>query len=376
MNKILYRKSKNGKVLFWKAWSEKNIVFIEHGALGGKSIINQYQTEITNAGKKNERSAEQQAIFEVDALYKEKLRKKYVESVEEMENQKFLPMLAHEANEKTKEKIIYPCIVQKKLNGLRCLAKWENEEVVLISRGNKKFNLPHIKQQLENILPKGWALDGELYYHGFSLQEITSLVKKSQSKTKKLNYYIYDLPLIRNENKVQMSRMGELEHLRKKFNTKKSNIRVVENFVAINWEEIQAFEKLFVAEGFEGAIVRYGRTLYEYGNRSYSLLKVKSFKDDEFEVVGYDVESYNINGKTATGVIWICKNKYKSPDGNYKTFNVRPIGTWEERENMLYKAEKYIGKYLTVKYFNLTPDNIPFHGIGLWFRLEEDMDKH
>ena len=179
------------------------------------------------------------------------------------------------------------------------------------------------------------------------------------------------MPHIRGKNLGQKTRTVELEHMKKL--CKDTNIKIVQNHIANNWEEIVAFEKQFVKEGYEGAIVRFGNEQYEFANRSDHLLKVKSFKDGEFEVVDYDVEESNINGKKISAVVWICKNDIKSPDGTIKTFEVRPKGTFAMRATQLQNVKSYIGKKLTVKYFDRTPDKIPFHGVGVCFRLEEDL---
>lgn len=371
--KTLYQKAKTGKIHFWKAWAEGNEVVVEHGTLDGKSVVNRYTAEPTNVGKKNERNAEQQAIFEVNSLYNKKLDKKYCESIEEAEERKFLPMTAQNTDIPSKKaKITYPCYVQRKYNGLRCMANWRDKHIYLMSRGNKEYVVNHIQDQLKKILDKKDAFDGELYNHSISLQATNSLVKKwRRGESEIINYVIYDYPIINGKSLRQKERIDKLQTLKKL--CKNTNIIIAEIFTANNWEEILAYEKQFIDEGYEGAIVRTFDGEYEFGNRSDSLLKVKTFKDDEFEVVDYDVEISNINGNEIHAVVWICKNKFESPDGTFKTFEVRPKGTFEERAEILRHVNDYIGKKLTVKYFELTPDNIPFHGVGLHFRLDEDL---
>lgn len=371
--KTLYQKAKTGKIHFWKAWTEGPEVVVEHGTMGGKAVVNRYTAEATNVGKKNERNPEQQAIFEVNSLYNKKLDKKYCESIEEAEKGKFLPMLAHSSDVLTKRaKINFPARVQRKYNGLRCMADWRKNNIFLMSRGNKQYKVNHIEEELSKILPKNDALDGELYKHNMALAHVNSFVKKWRpGESEVIEYHVYDYPYINGKSLVQSKRLEALEKLSKKF--KGTHIVYVESYEVNSWEEIESYEKQFVEEGYEGAIVRDMNGTYEFGNRSDSLLKVKTFKDDEFEVVGYDVEISNINDNRIEAVVWICKNKFKSPDGTYKTFEVRPKGTFEERAEMLAHVQDYIGKKLTVKYFELTPDNIPFHGSGVCFRLDEDM---
>ena len=61
-------------------------------------------------------------------------------------------------------------------------------------------------------------------------------------------------------------------------------------------------------------------------------------------------------------VIWICETKEK------KRFSVRPVGTFEERRKLFLKAKSFIGKFLTVKYQELSDYNIPVFGVGIGIR--------
>lgn len=372
--KILYQKARTGKIHQWKAWTNGGEVVVEHGEIGGKLVVNKYNAEPTNVGRANERSAAQQAIFEVKSLYKKKLDKKYCESIEEAKKEKFLPMTAQDTKiESKKRKITYPCYVQRKYNGLRCMANWRDGRVYLMSRGNKRYDVPHIEGALEGVLGKKDALDGELYQKACSLQLINSLVKKwIPEESEIIEYHVYDYPIINGESLIQEERAKALKKLRAEFKHN-PHIKIVETLVANSWEDIVAYERQFVKEGYEGAIVRLRNGVYEFGNRSDSLLKVKTFQDKEFVVVGHKIEESNINGNKISAVVWICKNDMKSPDGTIKTFEVRPKGTFEDRAEQLKNVKDYIGEKLTVKFFDRTPDNIPFHATGIVFRLKEDL---
>jgi DNA ligase-1 len=371
--KTLYQKAKTGKIHFWRGWTENDEVVLEHGTLDGKSVTNRYTAKPTNVGKKNERNGEQQALFEVESQYKKKLDGKYCTTIKEAKRGKFLPMRAKRSDDQNrKDNINFPARVQRKYNGLRCMADWRLENIYLMSRGNKQYHVKHIEEELAKVLPKDDALDGELYKHQMILSDINSLVKKWQPvKSEVIEYHVYDYPIIKGETLIQSERLKKLEELKKK--CQGTHIVVVESYVVNSWKEIEKYAKQFEKEGYEGAIVRDLLGMYEFGYTSDYLLKVKSFKDDEFEVVDYDVEIQNINGRRTEAVVWLCKNKFKSPDGTYKIFEVRPKGTFKDRAKMLKNVKQYIGKKLTVKYFELTKENIPFHGVGLHFRIEEDL---
>ena len=88
---------------------------------------------------------------------------------------------------------------------------------------------------------------------------------------------------------------------------------------------------------------------------SDDLEKVKSFKTDEFEIIG---------GKEGTGtdtgcIIYRCRT---SEGGE---FDARPRGTVEDRQEMFQNLQNDIGKMLTVRYAELSEDGIPQQPVGV-----------
>ena len=102
---------------------------------------------------------------------------------------------------------------------------------------------------------------------------------------------------------------------------------------------------------------------YRFGYRSRSLLKVKNFLDEEYEIVDFTTGV----GKFEGSIVWICK----TDDG--QEFKVVPQGTMEERQEAYETASTHVGEMLKVKFFELTDDGIPRFPVGLGIRLEEDM---
>jgi predicted DNA-binding WGR domain protein len=173
------------------------------------------------------------------------------------------------------------------IHNCRCLGHWENDRVVLLSRGNKEFNIPHIAKELESVLPRGTVFDGEIYVHGVPFQSITSWIKKERPETKDLQYWVYDCYEIGKENKSWKERSEKLLDLLFVANDSRPKIVLVCSQVCTCESEVYAWQKHFVANGFEGAIVRELDAPYEVGHRSNHLLKVKSFDDHEYKIVGF-----------------------------------------------------------------------------------------
>lgn len=342
MDRWLYQKTKSGATNVWRAWNEGSKIFTEYGQLGGKLQVT-VGTECiaTNEGRSNYRNPVEQAIFEVDAMYKNQLRLKYSETIEKSQNVRVQPMLAQDGK---KSSLKFPIDIQRKYDGLRCLKVSVNGEQKLLSRGNKFYSVKHIEEELEKIFPENVMTDGELYIHGVSLQQINSLVKRPQSESQNIEYHIYDIPSDRPWEKRR-------EYLKSIKNT--DCIKIVDTFTVNSQDEIVRFHDQFIQEGFEGAIIRLYGNEYEFGKRSKNLLKWKNFEDKEFKIVG--IESGT--GKMSDCPIFVCKN-----DMNDKTFNVVPLGTMEARKEMF--NDSNIGKYLTVKFIGRTEDGIPKFATG------------
>lgn len=365
---ILYSKTKLNQIYQWSIWTEGSEIHTEYGALNGqlqKAIV---IATPKNIGKTNETTAEQQALLEAQAKYNFKLARKYATSLENAQQEEvFLPMLASDF-EKQKTKIQYPVKIQPKLNGLRCLAFWEEiegkQQVKLLSRAGKIYVLPHIQQILEKILPLNFVLDGELYIHDKSLQSINSLVKKwreGPNGSIKVQYHVYDGfedPTESFNQRWQVITQTILNDL-----ATSSCIKEVSTKTAISQKEVYEWQHKFLTKNYEGAIVRIPSMTYELGHRSRNLLKVKTFQDAEFLIVGHTLGV----GKAANCVTWTCLQE----DG--KTFSVVPKGTLEEREYWANHALSFYGKKLTVKFFERTDANIPQFPIGLGFRIDEDL---
>jgi len=363
---VLYHKGKSGTIYQWRSWTEGARLFTEYGQMGGKLQVAYRDCVGKNVGRSNETTAAEQADAELVSLYKYQLDRKYSRSVEDAEQPLLLPMLAKDF-EKEKKKVQYPVFVQPKFDGVRCLAFMEDGEVVLLSRSGKPYNVPHIKEQLKAlfiVLGDTMVLDGELYIHNTGFQTITSWVKKLRPETAKVEYWIYD---IADDEMAWYERMdmlgiiglylthsGDLSKSLKLSPTGEANCEL----------DVYKFQAEFIEEGYEGAIVRTPDHLYRFGYRSGGLLKVKTFKDAEYEIVGYRAGE----GSYRDCVIWECVDKQSG-----KTFSVNPKGTFEEKADWLANADSYLGGSLKVKYFELTDDGLPRFPVGIGIRMSEDM---
>jgi ATP-dependent DNA ligase len=360
---VLYHKGKAGVIYSWEVSAEGDTITSTAGTLNGLKTVTSKKVEQKNIGKANETSLEDQAIKEAQAMWTYKLERKYSETVEDAQEELFLPMLAQEFDKK-KKKLTYPAYIQPKLDGCRALAHWDGDKVILTSRNGKEWLfVPHINAELEKYLPKNCVLDGELYIDGKSFQEITRLIKKTRPETVQVQYHIYDYPTWYGNpflgNKLRLEELSEL------FRPipLDSPLQKVQTLTVFKEEDVIEYHNLFVSEGYEGAIVRAENGLYLYGYRSNDLLKVKKFDDAEFEIVGHKTGK----GRYVGAVCWRCI----TPEG--MEFDVNPKATIEEKKDLLKNAKNHYGKMLKVRYFGKSEDQVPRFPVGLGIRLEEDM---
>jgi DNA ligase-1 len=367
----LYEKNKEGGLQQWTIRVEGNSIIKEYGKVGGKLQSSAPVAVIgKNIGKANETTPEEQAVKEAQAQWQKKLDKKYSETREEaLGTTKVLPQHANEFG-KHKSKVIYPCFVQRKYNGLNTMVR-EMPGIKLQSRGNKEYSsVQHINNAFAGKVPKNILPLGEIYLHGLTLEETNRRVKKYRGpRSDAMEFHVFDCVVVDQPNMPQDERLALIHELLREVTA--PCIKEVETFIANNEAEVLAYEKQFVEEGFEGAMVRNMKAVYVMGKETYDVLKVKSFQDAEFKIVGYK----SGKGKNLGCVTWLCE----LPDGS-ASFDVEPKGTYEDKAYWFRHADEHIGRMLMVKFYDYSEKGIPsiavgVPGEGFAIRLYEDMDE-
>lgn len=355
---------KNGGLRVWHVFVNDDDIITEYGVLDGKIQTATKKADPKGVGTKAETTGHQQAVKEAEAMYRYRLARKYSLTPQKARLPSELPMLAHKYDEK-REKVKWPADIQRKLDGLRCIARCEDGEVTLYSRSGKILNLPHICKELAAWMDDTTVLDGELYIHGVALQTINSWIPKPGQSLKdesyQIEYHVYDVPAFGGKDELPWKdRFNNLHGM-----IQTSHVKVVETFEVTDEDAAIDIVEIFLAEGYEGGILRTHDGIYDWGHRSSTLLKMKKFVDEEFEVVGYK----DGKGKDKGKVIWLCQNN----DGSEDTFHARPRGTMEQRAEWFKNGDDFIGELLTVRFQRRTKDNIPFLPVGIVFRIDEDL---
>jgi DNA ligase-1 len=371
-----------------------------HGILHGK-VVTSAPITITdgkNKGKKNETTYIQQAILEAKGKWEQKLKREQyiplkmdpkdstyttdeanvcVYSPPDDDNiaypgKQFRPMLATIYSEKTK---MTDFIAQPKLDGVRMNVYMKDDEMRYVSRaGNDINNFVDLKNVFElNKIPENIIIDGELGCFGknpeVSFQEVVGLIKrkdgKEDFKEEYITYVVYDIYDTTRPELTFTERWEVLKSIISSFeqgNNVKVKLCCKKEIVANTTQKIENALDDYLEAGYEGLILRHPNGIYEVDKRSKYLVKCKKFIDFEFKIISFKEG----RGNDHHTIVFVCE----TPEG--KTFSVRPAMTRDKREALFYRAIEtpslVLGKMLTVKYFEMSPANIPRFPIGISIR--------
>ena len=345
----LYKRAVNGKINEWTVETKDNCYRTISGYTDGVKTTSEWTCcSGKNIGKKNETTPEQQTLAEAKAMWDKKVELGSYESISDIDKPKFFnPMLAHKF-EDYEDKIEYPVFSQPKLDGIRCIVKADG----MWSRNGKKIvSAPHIYEAMKPLFEEDPDLifDGELYADKFAndFNAICSLVKKTKPTSEDLKkskeqiqYHIYDMPSYGYDFLVRYNTLWKMEI--------PNCCVLVETILCYSEIKVEELYSKYVNEGYEGQMIRLDKK-YEQ-KRSKSLLKHKSFVDEEYTILGIEEGEGNKTGMVGSFI-------FKSKTGH--TFNASPKYNWEECKELWKQRQELIGKSATVKYFNLTPDGVP-----------------
>lgn len=297
------------------------------------------------------------------------------------------PMLAQVLTDIKSLDYSQPVYVQRKYNGVRVVAMFDNtsKQVVMYSRSRKIYpGFDHIKAELKPVFEhylrehkRAIYLDGEVYKHGVDLQTISGvarrLLKREDDSTIKLDFHMYDLFVPAEPKLGYNQRKDILDAIFSQY--KFDYCKKVQTEKVESAEDVKRLYTQFLAEGYEGAMVRIDAP-YKYSNNGYhsaKLLKLKPVLDREDKIVGYTAGA---KGKAEGALLFILE---VAPG---KTITVN-LGMPLEERKALYKkmSEKvevgadagagssasaktyfeanYLGKLLNYQYDELSADGIP-----------------
>jgi DNA ligase-1 len=345
----LYKQTSTGAIQRWRISVKGNAVITEYGLLDGKQqVVTDIVKEGLNLGKSNATTPETQAQLQAKQEWDAKIKKGYVEDINLAESKKnnlaaIEPMLAFPIDKKEKH-VIFPAYAQPKLDGLRCIAIIKNGKAKLFSRTQKPIDtMPHIVADLEKMYEgRDIIIDGELYSHEFKndFNTITHIAKRDDvhDDHKKIEYHQYDRVAPGGYKDRAMDTLVDGDYC-----------HIVKTVMVMDRDGLEDFQAECIAQGYEGCMYRNPSGPYEHKRSSY-LLKVKTFQDDEFKIVGAEEGSGKLMGAIGAFVLVTAKGV---------GFKAKPACTLEQSVAYWKNRQSYVGKMATVKYQALTPDGIP-----------------
>jgi ATP-dependent DNA ligase len=385
----LYKHDVSGTIRYWQIgfiidYDKKGgVIDINYGVVEGVNINNQTRVVLNNS----KRTLKEQALLETRSRYKEKFREGYrpAGQVDEEMSSKIKPMLANvwlpsqkkdkmvRENQKiqpTMKPAKFPCLCQPKIDGIRCLSSiGSGSKVRLRSRDNKEFSfLDELREEMLSLfvyLPSNCSIDGELYVHGVGFNTVQSMVMGSVNRhpdNDKIGYCMFDLIVSDNPDMIYKDRMTILikalqRYLETLEDPDESRFSIVMGTVVLNEEQALICFESYMMEGYEGIMLRAIDKPYVH-NRTASLLKYKSFQDEEVEVIGIKEAS----GTEAGTALFIVR------DIRDNEFVIRMRGTMIERRYWFNHPNEVIGKQVTMRYQELTEDGLPRFPVGISFR--------
>lgn len=398
--------------------------FTRQGQKNGKITTSErtYIEKGSNIGKSNETNVFTQALRDAYSRWKSKNKKSNYSGYKP-------PQLVVNLKDNI-DKIDfskYNYTINRKYDGVRCLATIkpgvdnpkDYTDIVMYSRERHEFPdkyNDHRRIILEMIQKlsegtnsdnlkweKGRTLDGEIYAHGISLQNISGSSRNTNITNieDKLIYVVFDT-FVQNYEDTKVDEYNvpyseRLKYINNLFETyynsenipfniyiengdkNKTKVQLAPTWRATSMEQVDKMYDEFIKSKYEGLILRRDDSPYIFSWNSYrnnGILRMKPVHTAEYPCIGYT----DGQGKDKGAIIYICALSMIEPGIN-TTFNVMPKNmTDEERKERYIQAGRieangkthFMNKYYsipyTVEYQDLSDKGIPIRAKGIAFR--------
>jgi len=249
-------------------------------------------------------------------------------------------------------------LASRKLDGVRCIIRKENDKITAYSRQGNEFTT--LQKVLDDVarMPGNFVLDGEICLMdkdgNEDFQGIMKQIKRKDHTIAYPNYIVFDyLTLEEFDNKVGNERLGD--RIKKAITNcwgVDTTLNVLEQVRIKNEQQLSDMIADADANGFEGVMLR--RNIGYEGKRSKNLLKCKKFFDAEYEVLDVEFDTHRIirDGKEVKermlAQVWI----------EHKGYRVAVGSGWNQAQRLWYAGnylnESIVGKTITVQYFEET----------------------
>lgn len=343
MFKKLYAYTKSGALKEWSISTLDDVISVTYGKYNGKMQTQKTTVLGKNIGKSNETTPQQQAVKGAQSKWNAQVKKGYCTDKDNIVVL-CLPMLALDYK-KHGHRITFPAYVSTKLDGLRCIS---STEIDFKTRGGGDYPvIDDIADELRLIRTKfDIKLDGELYSHGMSLQNIESAILTPSDNTKLIEYHIFD---IADTSMALEDRIYMMQQIENEFPSL-TRIKFVHQYLVPDEEAMIKWHDEWYSMGYEGVMARNCGSYYVFNYRSADLQKYKLMQDAEF----------------------LCRNVTADKHGQavliFDEFNASWKGSREVRRHIAQNPEIVIDKYIKVQFQGFTDSGIPQFPVALMVR--------
>ena len=357
---LMYRWGMTGVEYAWQIGFDGKMLQTVSGTINAPQYADR-MVEQNSTG----RSLNEQALIQARSKYKNKFYSGYqLPGATDPPMVKAMKGTIYEDPKQIKK---WPVLLSWKLNGVRTLARYSGgKEVHLTSYLNRSFDhLDRIREQvllLMPYLPPYTTLDGEVYLHGMSFDDVISTVKTVKTKHERRDdmiYHIFDMYTLENPPMdYRYSILRQAYDACMADGNALPNIFICDHWKVWNHEQILQSMGMAMERGFEGVVIRYScegltpadkklweLTRYKF-ERSVHMLKLKKFYDEEGVVIRVEAAT----GKEKHLAMLILRDKFG--------FEV-PIrgGTNEQRAAWLQYPTSILGKMVTFKHVGRNPNS-------------------
>lgn len=282
------------------------------------------------------------------------------------------PMLACTDIPCLETQVRYPCFIQPKLDGIRCIAI--NGQAY--SRKMKLIPNQFIQDTFKRLNLHG--LDGELMVRG-DFNKVQSAVM-SQEGEPDFYYVVYDKWDSPEPYDIRFcDAVQELWRVNSKY------VVGIDNSTAEDGTQAMHMLNYYIKYGYEGAMLRSFKSPYKQGRSTFKegyLLKLKKFLDDEAVVIGFEERLHNKNEQERDERGYAKRSSKKEGMVGANTLGSL-IVKWNgiefgvgsgfndiQRKEIWDNKDKYLGNLITFKYQELSAKGVPRFPTFKWWRKE------
>lgn len=277
------------------------------------------------------------------------------------------------------DQIRFPVYASPKLDGVRGVVI----DGVLRSRSLKAFPNAHVQALFSRSEFNG--LDGELIVGEPTAKDVYRVtqgaVARAQGKPD-VTFYVFDRFTVNGDFHARWFSLHVLC-------ATNPHLKLVEQRLIANAEQLAAFEQEMLALGYEGLILRSPKGAYKQGRSTVSeggMLKLKRFTDSEAVIIGMEEEMANNNVATTNALGRTERSTAKAGlEGKGRMgalivrdcvsgieFNIGTGFTMADRENFWQHRAKVVGMVVKYKSFLIGVKEAPRFPVYLGMRADWD----